>query len=61
VYYRNGEKYLHHGGLKRPRGTPVPLEQVNTAYAKMKHLIDIIPDSNQYKDDLKKIVFYFFT
>jgi hypothetical protein len=54
VYYRNGEKYLHHGGLERPRGKPVPLEQVNAAYAKMKPLIDKIPDSNQYKTELQK-------
>jgi hypothetical protein len=54
VYYRNGEKYLHHGGLERPRGKPVPLDQVNTAYAQMKHLVDKIPDSNQYKTELQK-------
>jgi len=54
VYYRNGEKYLHHGGLKRPRGTPVDLETVNQAYDEMKQLIDALPDSSQYKDDLQK-------
>ena len=54
VYYRNGEKYLHHGGLKRPRGTPVDLESVTRAYDKMKRLIDMLPDSNQYKKDLQK-------
>jgi len=54
VYYRNGEKYLHHGGLERPRGIPVDLEQVALAYNKMKLLIDKIPDSNQYKKDLQK-------
>ena len=54
VYYRNGEKYLHHGGLKRPRGTPVDLETVNQSYDEMKQLIDALPDSVQYKDDLQK-------
>jgi len=54
VYYRNGEKYLHHGGLKRPRGKPVDLETVNQAYDEMKQLIDALPDSSQYKDDLQK-------
>ncbi|MGK7395426.1 MAG: hypothetical protein ACNS62_12695 [Candidatus Cyclobacteriaceae bacterium M3_2C_046] len=54
IYYRNGEKYLHHGGLKRPRGIPVELETVHQAYHKMKGLIDTIPDSNQYKKDLQK-------
>ena len=52
VYYNNGQNYLHHGGLKRPRGKPVQLEQVKTAYAKMKSLIDLIPDVNRYKKDL---------
>ena len=54
VYYRNGEKYLHHGGLERPRGIPVDIEQVTQAYDKMKELIDILPDSNLYKKDLQK-------
>lgn len=54
IYYRNGEKYLHHGGLERPRGTPVSYEQVIQAYQKMKLFIDKIPDSNQYKAELQK-------
>lgn len=55
IYYNDDEKlFLHHGGLKRPRGTPVRLEDVNRAYDKMKQLIDHIPDTNQYKDDLQK-------
>lgn len=54
VYYRNGEKYLHHGGLKRPRGTPVDIETVTQAYVKMKQLIDVLPESNQFKKDLQK-------
>jgi len=54
VYYRNGEKYLHHGGLERPRGIPVDLEQVTKAYDKIKLLIDKIPDTNQYKTELQK-------
>lgn len=54
VYYRNGKKYLHHGGLEQPRGIPVDLVTVNQAYDKMKRLIDNLPDSNQYKNDLQK-------
>lgn len=54
VYYNNGEKYLHHGGLKRPRGTPVDLETVNLAYDEMKQLIDALPDASQYKNELQK-------
>lgn len=54
IYYNNGKNYLHHGGLERPRGVPVQLEQVNSAYIKMKQFIDKIPDSNQYKEDLQK-------
>lgn len=54
IYYRNGEKFLHHGGLERPRGTPVSYEQVIEAYQKMKLFIDKIPDSNQYKAELQK-------
>ncbi len=55
VYYNEDvEKYLHHGGLERPRGTPVGLEQVTLACEKMKPLIDKIPDENQYKSDLLK-------
>ena len=61
IYYNDGELYLHHGGLKRPRGTPVSLEQVTQAYNKMKPLIDKIPDTNQYKKELQKYakVIYF--
>ena len=54
VYYRNGEKYLHHGGLERPRGTPVDIEDVTQAYDKMKRLIDLLPESNQFKKELQK-------
>ena len=54
IYYNNGEGFLHHGGLKRRRGTPVNLDQVTLAYNKMKQLIDKIPDTNQYKADLQK-------
>jgi len=54
VYYNDGDLYLHHGGLKRPRGNPVSREQVIEAYNKMKPLIGKIPDSNQYKADLLK-------
>jgi hypothetical protein len=54
IYYNQGEKYLHHGGLERPRGKPVPLKKVMDAYAKMKKLIDRISDENQYKKDLQK-------
>jgi hypothetical protein len=54
IYYNNGELFLHHGGLKRRRGTPVSLDQVTRAYNKMKRLIDNIPDTNQYKADLQK-------
>ena len=54
IYYNNGELYLHHGGLKRPRGIPVDLEQVNQGYVKMKSLIDKIPDANQYKAEIQK-------
>ena len=54
VYYRDGEKFLHHGGLERPRGEPTELEKVTRAYDKMKLLIDNLPDSNQYKKDLQK-------
>jgi hypothetical protein len=54
IYYRDGEKFLHHGGLKRPRGEPVEIEKVTQAYDKMKLLIDKLPDTNQYKKDLQK-------
>jgi len=55
IYYNSeDENYLHHGGLERPRGKPVEMEQVKHAYNKMKLLIDKIPDSNQYKKDLQK-------
>ena len=54
IYYNDGVKFLHHGGLERPRGKPVSLDQVTQAYKKMKPFIDKIPDSNQYKADLQK-------
>ncbi|MBN2632169.1 MAG: hypothetical protein JXR66_01340 [Bacteroidales bacterium] len=54
VYYKNGEKYLHHGGLERPRGTPVDIDKVTQAYDKMKQLIDLLPESGQFKKDLQK-------
>ncbi|WP_462319675.1 hypothetical protein [Marinilabilia sp.] len=54
IYYRDGEKFLHHGGLERPRGEPVEIEKVTQAYDKMIRLIDKLPDSNQYKKDLQK-------
>jgi hypothetical protein len=54
IYYRDGEKFLHHGGLERPRGEPTELEKVTQAYDKMKQLIDNLPDSNQYKKNLQK-------
>ena len=54
IYYNNGDLYLHHGGLERPRGTAVDLVQVTRAYAKMKSLIDRIPDTNQYKAELQQ-------
>jgi len=54
IYYNNGDLYLHHGGLERPRGTAVDLDQVTRAYAKMKSLIDRIPDTNRYKAELQK-------
>lgn len=61
IYYKQNELFLHHGGLKRPRGNPVNVTQVNAAFVKMKKLIDKIPDTNQYKTDLQKyarIIFY---
>jgi hypothetical protein len=54
IYYNDGKLYLHHGGLNRPRGIPVELDQVNHAYAKMSSLVDKIPDANPYKTDLQK-------
>ena len=54
IYYNDGELYLHHGGLNRPRGTPVDLDQVNQAYHIMKSFIDMIPDENQYKAEIQK-------
>jgi len=54
IYYKDGEKFFHHGGLRRPRGEPVELEKVTQAYDKMKRLIDKLPDSNQYKKELQK-------
>jgi len=54
IYYNHGKKYLHHGGLERPRGKPVELKAVVDAYAQMKKHIDEIPEENQYKKDLQK-------
>jgi hypothetical protein len=54
IYYNDEELFLHHGGLKRPRGEPIELEKVTQAYDKMKRLIDQLPDSNPYKKDLQK-------
>ncbi|MCK4748083.1 MAG: hypothetical protein KAT15_13630, partial [Bacteroidales bacterium] len=54
VYYNDGKKFLHHGGLERPRGEPASLEQVTLACDVMRPLIENIPDENQYKSDLQK-------